>query len=241
MLFRSIIKLFENGNVSIDGLRGRGKDMLMANVVARRKLPYVSPTDYGGQWIPFDPKEFQVSGNTYLNFLSGKVKHYVYPYPDKTDLYLPDAGVYFPAQYCDKINRDFGGFATFAALSRHLGECNVHTNCQTLKRVWDKFREQSDTYIKCLKCKVTKHGWVCMWIRIYDQYQACVDNVPLFPLRKPFFNFNRRLQWELSHANYVIAHGQISERFLLFRNKSNYDTRFFREMLANGITDEKEG
>ena len=32
---------FESGNVCVDGLRGRGKDMLLANIIVRQKKPYM--------------------------------------------------------------------------------------------------------------------------------------------------------------------------------------------------------
>ena len=38
MRFKKIIKLFEDQNVCVCGLRGTGKDLLMSNVVIRRKL-----------------------------------------------------------------------------------------------------------------------------------------------------------------------------------------------------------
>ena len=46
MFKRKILTLFKKGNVSICGLRGTGKDMLTANVIARRKRPYISNIDY---------------------------------------------------------------------------------------------------------------------------------------------------------------------------------------------------
>lgn len=90
-----IIRLFEAGNVCVCGLRGRGKDMLFANVIARRSAPYVSNTDYGGQRMRFAPRDFDCGGNTYKNFISGEITPYVYPFPDSTDIYISDAGVYF--------------------------------------------------------------------------------------------------------------------------------------------------
>ena len=42
MLFSSVIRLFKRGNVCVTGLRGTGKDLLMSNVVVRRKKPYIS-------------------------------------------------------------------------------------------------------------------------------------------------------------------------------------------------------
>ena len=232
---RKIIKLFESGNVSVCGLRGRGKDMLMANVICRRKKKYVSNVDYGGDRESFIPSQYDCARNTYKNFISGNVMPYVYPWEDGTDIYISDAGVYYPAQYCNELNRDFGYFSTFMALSRHLGDCNIHYNVQNLNRCWDKIREQSDIYVMCNRCFVW-HGWVLQLVTVYDQYDAAVKRVPPFRIPRPWFNKDRRLQWELAYQNYLISHGLIERRILLYRNKSNYNTRIFKEMLANGKT-----
>ena len=42
MRFKRIIRYFKRGNVCVTGLRGTGKDLLMGNVIARRKKNYVS-------------------------------------------------------------------------------------------------------------------------------------------------------------------------------------------------------
>ena len=39
-------KYFDVGNVAVVGLRGRGKDVLFGNVIARSKHSYVSNLDY---------------------------------------------------------------------------------------------------------------------------------------------------------------------------------------------------
>lgn len=78
MRFRRIIRYFKRGNVSVCGLRGRGKDMLMANVVVRRRKPYVSNVDYGGEFIRFDPNLINLSGNTYKSFCPAMLFHTVF-------------------------------------------------------------------------------------------------------------------------------------------------------------------
>lgn len=230
---RRIIKLFEDGNVCVCGLKGRGKDMLMANVTQRRRLPYVCNVDYGGDWIPFVPSDFDCGGNTYKNFITGDINYYEYPFPEGTDVYISDVGIYFPAQYCDKLNRDYGYFATYMAIPRHVADANVHFNVQNLNRAWDKIREQSDTYIMCNKCIVFR-GWVFQMVTIYEKYQSAVDRVPPFRVPKPFINPDRLQQWRLAKLNYDIAYGEISRRLLVYKNLSSYDTRIFREVLKNG-------
>ena len=97
----SVIKLFKSGNVLVCGLRGTGKDMLLSNVVARRKSPYVSNIDYrckSSEFISLDLNSLDIK-NTYKNFVSGEVVPYSYPYPERSDIYISDAGVYFPSQF----------------------------------------------------------------------------------------------------------------------------------------------
>lgn len=229
---RKIVKLFENGSVCVVGLRGRGKDMLFGNVIARRKIPYVSNTNYGGKHIPFVPSAYNCGGNTYRNFISGVIKPYQFPHPDGTDIYVADCGVYFPSQYCNELNRDYAYLATYSALSRHLGQSSMHVNCQNLNRVYDKLREMSDTYLLCNWCKVFFKGrLVLQKITIYDKYQSCVDRVPMFWLRRPLLDANRLQLWQIQKQNYEITHGKIKSRILLYRNKAEYNTRVFKEMM----------
>lgn len=229
---KKIIKLFCSGNVCVFGLRGRGKDLLMSNVVVRRNLPYVCNTDYGGDHIPLVMQVFDCGGNTYENFLLDQIKHYEYPYDDGVEIYISDAGVYFPSQYCSELNRKYGYFSTFMALSRHLGECNVHFNVQNLNRVWDKIREQSDIYICCNWSRVLFGRYVVQKVTVYEQYESAVNRVPPYRAPKIRLNEDRRLQIQMAKQNYRIAHGDIQSRLIFYKNKSTYDTRIFKKMLA---------
>lgn len=238
MKFKKIIKLFEKGNVCVTGLRGDGKDMLISNVVIRRRMPYVSNVDYGGGWSPFIPTELDCGKNIYRNFISGDVRYYQYPHPDGTDIYVSDAGIYFPSQYCNELNRDYPYIATFQAISRHVGKCNFHINVQSLNRCYDKIREQSEIFILCRGCWVIG-GIVIQRIRIYDQYDSCVHKVRPFSVPTPILaNAQTRYAVKLQKATYEANHGYIKNAILIYRNKSNYDTRFFKRMLENG---RKEG
>lgn len=234
-------KYFERGNVCVTGLRGCGKDMLIANVVVRRKLPYVSNVDYTNdeRYNPFDYNTLKVPNN-YKNFIEGHINPYVYPYPESTDVYISDVGVYFPSQYCNELNRDYKELPVLMALSRQLGDFNVHINVQNLNRAWDKLREQSDTYISCLWCKVLFGGrLVIQKIRIYEKYQSCVDRVKPckihVPLRIRADEAKAIIQTHKdSHEN---AYGKIIDRILIYRNKSPYDTRIFKSILQGGSTE----
>lgn len=229
---RKIIKLFEQGNVSVCGLRGKGKDMLFANVVMRRKMPYISNTNYGGDHIPFEPQVLNCR-NTYRNFLTGNLNRFQYPYDDGIDVYLADGGVYMPSQYQGELCKDYGHIPVYMAISRHLGDCNFHYNVQNLNRMWDKIREQSDTYIRCVGCKVFFGKIVLQKVIIYEKYESAVNRVPPFRLRRPLINPTRLQAWEIQKQNYEISHGSVKPRLLIYINRSNYNTRIFKEMLAN--------
>ena len=229
---RKIIQLFQAGNVSVCGLKGAGKDMLFANVVMRRKSPYISNTDYGGEHIRFEPDQLNC-GNSWRNFMTGKLNRFIYPYDDVIDFYIADGGVYMPSQYQGELCKEFSHIPVFMALSRHLGDCNVHYNVQNLNRMWDKIREQSDTYIRCIKCNVFFKKLVIQKVIVYEKYESAVNRVPPFRLRKPLLNADRRQQWEIQKSNYEISHGCVKPRLLIYFNRSKYNTRVFKEMLEN--------
>lgn len=230
---KRIIKLFRAGNVCVCGLRGRGKDMLFANVAVRRGLPYVSNTDYGGDHIEFDPLNYICGGNTYENFIEGNLKPYIYPHDDGTDIYVSDAGIYFPAQYCKELNKRYGFLSTFMAISRQLGECNFHFNVQNLNRVWDKIREQSDIYIMCNWCKVLFGRVVIQKVTVYEKYESAVDRVPPYKAPKVRLNSDRKMNIAMEKQRYRTAHGEIKVYPLVYLNRSTYDTRIFKKMLED--------
>lgn len=243
MRFKKIVRMFEDGNVAVCGLRGRGKDMLISNVVVRRKKPYISNIDYGADFSPLELDKLNVGGNTYRNFISGSVEPYRYPYKDGTDVYISDVGVYFPAQYCNELNRDYKSLPIFMALSRHVGACNVHFNVQNLNRAWDKLREQCDCYIIVNRCYVIKFlGLVLQQVTVYDNYQSAVERrEPLVLPSVPIFALHRRqllMQREIAVQQFKASHGNIKRGWLIYRNKSSYDTRFFKKMLGGDIDEE---
>lgn len=244
MNVNNIIRLFENGNVCVTGLRGCGKDMLMANVIARRGGVYVSNIDYKcrrkgfkkSTWLKLNLPKFDLK-NTYDNFVSGEIVPYDYPYPEHSDIYVSDCGVYFPAQYCNELNKKYQSFPYFQALSRHLGDCNFHFNAQNLNRVWDKIREQSDTYLRCNWCRVLPFGWVFQKVTVYDTYDACLRRVkPFKPLRPPLLSRKEARALYITQNVALKRHfdevnGSVKSYLLIYRNKSKYDTRFFKSLL----------
>lgn len=245
MRLKKIKKMFEKGNVCVCGLKGSGKDMLFANIVLRRDIPYVSNTVYSPRkqkersllfHHKLELEKLNCGENSYKNFLNDDVYEYVYPYADGTDIYIADAGVYFPSQYCNELNRDYKYFPTFMALSRHLGDANVHFNVQNLNRVWDKIREQSDQYIMCRwTIYIPIVHVVFQKVRIYEKYQSAVDRVPPYRINVPIVGKGAtRYEVRMRKQEFECTYGKIKDGLLIYRNKSKYNTRIFKEILENG-------
>lgn len=247
MFLKSFIKQYYlNGNVCTVGLRGRGKDMLTANIIALRKAPYISNCNYNCKLAPYIPLQFTKLDikNNWRNLVSGNIVPYDYPYPEGCDIYISDASVYFPAQYFVELNKEFQNFSGFQSLSRHLGDCNIHVNCQNLNRIWDKLREQSDTYVMCNSCfvfprllKFFKSRWVLQVVTCYDNATACENRVkPFKPLPMPLSNKNGQRELikakneELKRA-FEEKNGTVKRHLLFYKNKSQYDTRLFKNIL----------
>lgn len=230
-----IKKYFERGSVCVTGQRGCGKDMMMANVVARREQPYVANIDYccpDSEYHELDMNELCMGGLTYRDLITGQIRKFKYAYPEGADIYITDIGVYFPSQYCNELNKMFASVPLFLALSRQIANCNVHLNVQNLNRAWDKFREQSDRYITAERCIVLFKGrFVIQRIIIYDRADSCQARIRPCRVRKGRGK-EARAQVEIYKDNFYNQHGSIEARWLIYRNRSNYDTRYFKTLLV---------
>lgn len=230
MRFKRIIRFFKRGNVCVTGLRGTGKDLLMGNVIARRKKNYVSNLNYGGDYTPLILSELDIK-NKYSNFINNQVNSYFYPYLLGSDIYISDCGVYLPSQYNNLLNRDFEGLISFQALSRQIARCNVHINAQNLNRVWDKLREQSDIYIRCTRC-IYIFGFVIQRIVIYDKYDSCVNRVEPCRIHVPMFNRAAKQNAKIYIDSFRNSHGFVKSGILFYKNKSKHDTLYFGNLLS---------
>lgn len=242
MLFKRIVKMFKDGNVCVTGLRGTGKDLLMSNVVVRRKEPYVSNIDYGGAYAPLDFDKINIGENTYKEFLSGDLNFYQFPYSRGSDIYISDVGVYLPSQYCNELNRDYKYLPGYLALCRQTSHNNVHINTQNLNRAWDKVREQSDIYIRCRKCLYIPFiNIVIQFITVYDKYESCVARVQPCRVSMPLFASSQsKAQIDTYKDNFFNTHGSVKNHILIYRNKSKYDTYYFEKLLKGGKKRGKE-
>jgi hypothetical protein len=235
---KSILNFFDIGNVVVTGHKGCGKDMLFSYVTRSRKKDYISNINYtfDNHFVKFNAKLLSVGGNTFDNFINNNLKYYKYPYGDDIDYYISDCGVYFPSTYHDILVKKYQETPFFMALSRHLGECNVHCNIQNLNRLWDKIREQSDFYIDCLNTKVFFKKIVVQKVIVYDNYESALA-------RKKPVAVPRGLVIRHKNAVDMVAMrnadvGYIKKyRFIHILPKKNkqYNTRIFKTMLEEGL------
>lgn len=237
-------KTFHKGNVIVTGLRGCGKDMLMANIISRFTKAYISNFDYHckSKHIELDYNSIDCGGNTYRNLIENNLKYYKYPYPLDTDIYISDAGIYFPSQYCSQLDKEFKFMPMFQALSRQLGHgTNFHANVQNINRLWTKIAEQSDIFIMCNWCKVFFGKIVIQCITIYDKYDSCLNRVePFKPLKPPLLTLNstNRAMYKVKnlemYRNFLERNGRVKRHLLLYTNKSKYDTYYFDKLFQGG-------
>lgn len=244
---RELINLFKNGSVAVTGLRGRGKDTLFCYVINKRKSPYISNVKYTEKDnIPFMPlAQFDLGGNKRKDFVNKTIKPYQYPYPDKIDYYISDSQIYYPAQDFSNLNKEYPTVPLYLSISRHVGNCNVHFNTQNLNRIWDKFRELADTYIRCIKCKyiptlklnlrciknkkplIAKGSKVKLTYYIYSDYESCLNRMQPYPK-------GRGREYKNKKAEFTALHGEILKRKITFYSPYRYDDRIFKTILEGG-------
>lgn len=235
-LDKLIKKTFEVGNVCVTGLRGRGKDVLFGNVIARRYKPYISNLNYGYAYIKEDLSKLDCGGNTWRDFVEGTVKPYDYPFPEGADHYISDGGVYLNATYHKDIDKFYKGFVNFMSLSRHIADCNFHCNVQNINRLFDKAREQCDIFISCQWCKFIG-PFVILRVIVYDRLDACERRVKPPKIRVRGFNKDRKQQARMHLDKFQEQNGSVKAYTLMFQNRSCHDTRYFKTLL--GVTYEK--
>lgn len=228
---RYLLSTFDEGNVIVFGLRGRGKDMLFNYVINKRGDPYISNVDYtsGKGYNKLDFSKLDI-GNSRRDFVADDLNYYKYPYNDGCDVFISDCGVYFPSYDTNSLNKEYPRVPLFNALSRHLGNCNVHCNIQNLNRLWITFREQADLYVKACGCKCFFKGkLVHLNYRVYDRYAAAMDGV------KPFaFGWGIGKEKRMRIAEFQARYGTVKNGSFWFINSGKYNDRAFRDKLLGG-------
>lgn len=232
-----VVDLYKRHSVACTGMKGAGKDMLTANVVARRNLPYASNVSYGYKHIPLDFTDMCI-GSKWFNLLHDNVAKYECPFPEYCDIYISDAGIYLPSQYCNELNKVLPDVPTFVAVQRHLNNGKTHYNTQNLNRVWDKIREMCDVYIYSEWCKVLFGKLVIQSIIVYDKAESCQSRVKPCRVTRRGLIPDKEVDAHIDiyRDQFYNQHGTVERRFLVYINKSKYDTRHFKKVFG-GSTD----
>lgn len=221
-----IARKFEEGNTITFGAKGKGKDLLLQKVIKVRKKKYFSNVDYGYGFNYIDLAELALGKNTYENFIEGIVE--VVEKNEQlegADIYISDAGIYLPAQYHYLLDKKYKSLPIFYALSRHLYNNNVHVNTQALNRVWDKLREQADSYFKALRT-FKFCGLLFTKIRYFETYETASENRA--PMRRRMLNkYSKALSDEYQAYNGLVFDMWICQRV----SSVKYDTRHFHDVV----------
>lgn len=166
--------------------KGKGKDLLFSLATHNRKhYSYLMP--YNNKSIVVkDLKVFDLSPNTFENFINGNVERISNPLKtDGVDLFISDGGIVLPSQYDALLHKKYKSFPIAYALSRQLWDMNIHINTQALNRVWLALREQADTYIKIEK-NIKLPFFILVKYVYYDRYSSAIQDIR--PFKKAGFN-----------------------------------------------------
>ena len=199
-----LVSEFRRCNVMVFGKKGSGKDVIFAHVIALRGEKHYSNIPYDDNTEVIELCEINAGDNTFEDCINGEIEKFEPRFDEFCDIYISDVGIYFPNTLHEKLDKLYPSMPVFMALSRHLYNNNVHTNCQALGRPWKKIREQADSYIQVLR---TRNRGDYLYVDIVGYEQQSVNSENLTEVCK---HTVRVPVWELQ-----------------------YDSRYFRDVFLN--------
>lgn len=222
-----IINAFKCGNVIVEGPKGYGKDVLFQFVTHVRKDYFFANIDYGNRCQHIEPKELELTPNTYNNFINGNVvkveKNEAF---EGHDIYFSDAGVIFPSQADSMLHKTYPSLPISYAINRHLWNNGIHCNAQRLERIWKPLREQADYYISLRKRRLNLPFFLVIFTTEYKKYESALQR--LSPLGSRLFNKYSKAEKDL----FVAKHGYIKNGFIIVPKwYLKYDSRAFHEVI----------
>lgn len=221
------VKQFESGNCIVFGKKGKGKDLLYNAVMEQRKVNFYSNILYNRKYcIVKGIKEFSVEPNTYENLIENNITCVNKTLMENTDYYISDGGIYLASQYSSQLCKKYPSLPVFYALSRQLYQMNIHINTQYLGRVWDKLREQADSYFKLCGSKKIGNYIVSEYI-YYDTYKSAMSELQPFEIGFFASSEERARLKEFEAKNGIIKRYQIIQKI----KNIHYDTREFHKKI----------
>lgn len=232
---RELLAMFRTGNVIVAGHKGRGKDLLFQYVISAREKAgeiHASNIKFTNDTRIRPITYYCLKSNGLANFVSDKFELEQQMFVPREDYYISDAGVHLPAQDHARLQKQYPTLPITYALSRHLGEFNIHANTQEFIRLWDKLREQGDYFVYCEKCKVLFGRIAIQRIILYDRFETAVGHIQPYKVKRSLI-LHRAHPEDLARAHEFNAkYGYVRRiRFWHILPKDHYDTRAFYRKL----------
>lgn len=204
---------FRRCNVTVDGPQGSGKDLIFAHVIHLRNEPHYANIPYNFNTEERPLTDLNTGTNTFEKLAANDIDQFEPVFEEGRDFYISDAGIALPAHYRELLQKLYPTMPIFIALARQLHNMRVHNNSQYFKRVWDKFREQSDSFIRCRGKAKDMGEYLLVKTTCYEMPEAFESNLLPSPLLS---------------ARYGAV---VSRIFKVYKYELEYDTRAFREKL----------
>ena len=223
---KEILRAFERTNVIVFGKKGTGKDLTFAWVVRKRRRKHYSNIIYDERTELRSVADFTIAPNDYRNLINGEYTVIPKTNEEGVDFYISDGGILLPSQYHSELDKKYPSFPAYYALSRHLANANIHVNVQNLTRIWDKIREQADSYFRV---RGTFHLGRLFFTSMvyYEDYNAAKQGLRPFKCGVMSSKEKRALQ-----ADFDAKNGLIKTLWLVqWLPKESYDSRIYHRFI----------
>lgn len=230
-----LVRVFRSGNVLTAGTKGSGKDMLHSLVIRKRSKDgeiHAANIKYQEETTVRAVGYYRLENNSRKNFVNDNFNVETKHFTEREDYYISEAGLALPAHQNKQLEKEYPTFPIVYALSRHLGEFNIHANAQSFTRVWDKLREQADYYIWCEKCIVFFKRLVFQRLTLYNRAETAYQHIQPFIVRRNWLG--RQNRDDLAYAQRFNAKYGVVKRFRFLHvlpKTGVYDTRIFYQKL----------
>lgn len=208
---------FRRCNVEVFGKKGSGKDLIFAHVIYLRGEKHYANMPYNTDTEVRRVGDLTLGANKFKNVLAGNFYKMPPQFEEQCDFYISDGGIFLPCQYNKELNDAYPSMPMFFALSRQLYNMNIHVNVQAPTRIWDKLREQADSYIKVRRSR-DKGEYMAVDCVCYDNYTLAVNGT-------------------LPEDNRTSSVAEY-RRFRVYKSELEYDTRFFKDVFLESADGE---
>lgn len=247
-----------NGNGIIAGGRGKGKGLLLNKKInLDRNDKHYCNVLYNDKTEVINIKEYidSIAPNTTDNFINNSVE--VIKKIDKFEgrnIYWDDISVYAPNYMDNQLKKYYPSLSALLPINRHLYNAYMIITVQDFNRPYKILRElQTDFGIKAIKTigeykhlifnsiPILRHFIFTKYI-YYENLNSAMNGLLPFDakgiinetLKHGVLTAGQATKEAYEAANGEIRYGWIAQR----KNKVNYDTRYFHQLVYNETSDE---